>query len=54
MEDKELLLMEQQIAEISDTAHKYYFAYNLLAEHFDKLPDDIQRELDVKLKEIDL
>ena len=54
MADKELLLMEQQIAEISDTAHKYYWAYNLLAEHFDKLPDDIQRELDVKLKEMDL
>jgi len=52
--DKELALMEQQINNLSDTAHRYTYAYDILMEHFELLPVDIQKKIDKKLKEIDL
>lgn len=52
--DKELALMEQRINILSDTAHRYTYAFDILMEHFELLPNDVQKEIDKKLKEIDL
>ena len=52
--DKEKALLEQKIGELSSEASRYSYAFDLLMDYFDKLPDSIQKKLDKQLKELGL
>ncbi len=45
---------KQYLNEIEDAAVRYRYAYDILMEYFDKLPEDIKVKLHSKLKELDL
>ena len=52
--DKENALLEQKISELSSEASRYSYAFDLLMNHFDKLPNLIQKKLKKQLKELGL
>ena len=52
--DKEKAFLESRINILEDSSARYSYAFEILMEHFDKLPDDIQKTIDKQLKEIDL
>ena len=52
--DKETALLESKIDELGSEASRYSYAFDLLMNHFDKLPDSIQKKLDKQLKELGL
>jgi len=52
--NKETAHLEQQISELTDNVIRYQYAYDVLMEHFDDLPDEIKSDMHVKLAKVDL
>ena len=52
--DKDTALLEQQISKLTDDVIRYQYAYDILMEHFDDLPDEVKSDMHVKLAKVNL
>ncbi|QDP58153.1 MAG: hypothetical protein Unbinned5123contig1000_38 [Prokaryotic dsDNA virus sp.] len=50
--ERQVELLQQEVMRLTATSLKWYQAYDLMAAHFESLPDDIKPVLDTALKRI--
>ena len=52
--EKEVAFLNERLNDLACDLSRYSEAFNLLMNHFDKLPDETQKVLDKQLKELSL